>query len=133
MRIALTMCLALMLGSGCSSDDGGPSETMDLTGHWCGAEVATSAECLGDEVFYLELQQSADDTVTGQACEAYGADECYAVGNGKLNNTNFTFDYTFSGFTVTGSFSVKTRGRLEGMLHSTKCGCDIPKTIYRVD
>jgi hypothetical protein len=42
-----------------------------------GAQVATSVECLGDEVSYLELTQNAA-TVTGIRCEAFQKD-CYTL------------------------------------------------------
>jgi len=114
---------------GCSDN---PSvEPDDVTGHWCGKEVATSAECVGDEVEYLELTQAANGVVTGVNCEAFGK-ECYDVKSGSYANGRLTYYYTFDIFRVDGDFTGTSANTLTGALHSDKCGCDVPITLHRV-
>ena len=103
--------------------------TTSVTGHWCGAAAATSAECLGDEVEYLELTQTGT-AVTGIACEAYQKD-CYAVQSGQCENGAFSYYYTFDSFRVDADLTL-TNGTLTGTYHSDKCDCDIPLTFRSV-
>jgi hypothetical protein len=62
--LPLTVCLACSDGGG----NGGSSGGGDVSGAWCGMQVATATECVGDEVVYAEFAQSGT-TVIGQSCE----------------------------------------------------------------
>ena len=123
-----------MLGAGicvfgCSDE---PSPAGDVSGHWCGKQVATSAECLGDEVQYLVLTQAANGVVTGTHYEAYDHDG-YELQSGKYANGRLTYFYTFDVYRVDGDFTSTNGDTLSGKLHTDKCNCDIPTTLYRVE
>ena len=115
----------------CSDEPAANSGASDVSGHWCGKQVATSAECLGDEVSYLELTESADGTVTGVRCEHFDK-ECYDLHEAAFSGGRLTFYYTFDIFRVDGDFASSAENTLSGKLHSDKCGCDVPTTLYRI-
>jgi hypothetical protein len=116
--------LALLV---CGCGDDAP----DVGGTWCGRAVATAAECVGgDEVEYLVLAQSGD-RVSGRICEQYEKD-CNDLQGGRLAESQLTFFYEFSDYRVDGAFKAHGSNTLVGNLHSTKCGCDTPKTLSRV-
>ncbi len=119
--------LAILLGSGCSGES--QSSSSNVSGRWCGAAVGTAAECVGDEVEYLELSQ-AGDTVTGVVCEAYGK-ECYDVQAGLAQAGKLTLFYTFSGERVDVALDVGN-ATLAGTFTSTKCACSLPITLHRI-
>lgn len=128
--LALGCGLSLAI-AGCS--DGKATEPAgEVSGHWCGAQVATAAECIGDEVIYLNLGESGD-LVTGQACEAY-AMGCEDVQAGRVTGSQFTFYYTFGtpSERVDGTFTLQDPATLSGSYRSTKCNCDIPVTLHRL-
>lgn len=99
-----------------------------MSGAWCGREVAAATECVGDEVTYLELEQDGA-SVTGQYCEAFGH-ECYALA-GSVEGNELTFEYHFSGYTVTATLEIGPS--LKGTFFSTKCGCEIPVEVFGID
>jgi hypothetical protein len=117
--------LAAAACCGCADGD-----EVELSGAWCGKQVATAAECVGDEVEYLELTQVAD-TVTGRVCEAYDKD-CNDIQSGTVSDERFTFFYTFSTDRVDADLAVVDSNRMQGSFFSTKCGCDLPYTFYRI-
>ena len=118
-------CVALALGalvtSGCAEN---------VTGHWCGTKVEKDDECVGDEAGYLLLKQSGDK-VTGQACEALDRD-CYVIEDGTIDGSAVTFRYTFAEFEVAAKLEV-AEDRMSGVLHSSKCDCDIGFNFHRID
>lgn len=111
---------------GCADGD----DAVDVSGGWCGKQVATAAECSGDQVHYLALTQVAD-AVSGKACEAYDKD-CYDIQSGTVSDQRLTFFYTFSGFRVDASLDVVDTNRLQGSFYSNKCGCSLPLTLHRI-
>ncbi len=113
----------------CVASCSGESTTGDVTGSWCGRDVATKEECKGDEVEYLELVQT-DSKVTGQICEAYGED-CAPIDGGKVDGQKLTF--TFSPTTVGGKVDLDLRGdTLVGTIHADKCDCEVAFTFHRL-
>ena len=127
--VALGVC-ALFLGCSGSSSTDGSSGLSDVSGAWCGANVATAVECVGDEVGYLELTQSGE-TVSGQSCEAFEHD-CQAVQAGTFSGNHLSYFYTFDVYRVDASFDVASATTLHGTFHSDKCNCDQPLTLHRV-
>jgi hypothetical protein len=118
---ALTACLA------CSGGDGGS----DVSGVWCGIQVTTAAECVGDEVIYAELAQSGK-RVTGRSCVRYLTD-CHDIQNGSLMGQALTFDYALSNDRVDAMLTLSADGEaLSGTYASTKCACDVPATLHRL-
>jgi hypothetical protein len=116
----LGLCFAVACSDGASED---------VTGNWCGADVATKEQCQGDEVEYLALSQSGSG-VTGVICEAYDKD-CAPIDDGKLEGGTLTF--TYSPQYVGGKADLKLTGdTLVGSIHTDKCGCDIPLTFHRL-
>lgn len=110
----------------CSGEDVG---SQDVTGNWCGRDVAAKEQCQGDEVEYLELVQSGS-TVTGQICEAYDKD-CAPIDGGKLEARKLTF--TYSPTTVGGKVDLQLEGdTLVGTIHADKCGCETAFTFHRL-
>jgi hypothetical protein len=123
--LVLTACLA------CSDGNGGTQAGGDVSGAWCGLQVATAAECVGDEVVYAEFAQSGT-TVTGQSCERY-LTACYPIENGSVTGTMLAFDYTFSSDRVDAKLTLSSDGKtLTGTYTSTKCVCDVPVTLHRL-
>jgi hypothetical protein len=118
-------CLGVLaLGCAGSHEAGG-----DVSGKWCGRDVASPEACLGDEVEYLDLVQNGSQ-VTGKICEAYEAD-CAPVENGKLSGTKLTFG--FDPQDVGGLAELELSGDvLDGTLHSGKCACELPFTFHRL-
>jgi hypothetical protein len=100
-----------------------------VNGHWCGKDVDDESACEGDEVGYTELDESGTE-VTGQFCEAIDTD-CYDLHDGRFDGKNLTFQYSFSGNTVTGEFTLED-DTLKGTLHSTKCDCEVSRTLHRL-
>lgn len=101
----------------------------DVTGNWCGRDVAAKEQCQGDEVEYLELVQSGS-SVTGRICEAYDKD-CAPIDGGSLDGDKLTF--TYSPRTVGGKVNLVLRGdTLVGAIHSDKCACELPFTFHRL-
>jgi hypothetical protein len=116
----------------CSGGNGSASGSGDVNGAWCGLQVTTAADCVGnDDAIYTEFAQSGS-TVTGQSCEYYLA-ACYTIENGSLTGANLVFDYTFSPDRVDASLTLSADGQtLSGTYASTKCSCDVPVTLYRL-
>lgn len=112
---------------GCSGRD---DTERSLTGSWCGTPVTAAAECVGDEVMYVELQESGGK-VTGGACEAFGK-ECYALQAGVRSGQKVTYFYEFAGYRVTADLDFDLGNGLSGSYFSTKCGCEVPVTLHRV-
>ena len=106
------------------------SDTIDVSGEWCGRAVDSAPECTGDEVGYLNLKQTGNQ-VSGRMCEAYEKD-CNELQAGQVADEKFSFFYEFSEFRVDGAFDAHGDNILLGSLHSTKCGCDVPMTLSRV-
>jgi hypothetical protein len=113
---------------GCADVDEGAE--VELSGAWCGKQVATAAECVGGEVEYLELTQVAD-TVTGRVCEAYDKD-CNDIQSGTVSDERLTFFYTFSSDRVDADLDVVDTNRMQGSFYSTKCACSQPFTFHRI-
>jgi hypothetical protein len=116
----------------CSGSNGGASGGSALTGAWCGLQVTTAADCVGNnDAIYAEFTQTGT-TVTGQSCEYYLAG-CYPIENGSLTGQALTFDYTFSPDRVDASLTLSADGQtLSGTYASTKCSCDVPVTLHRL-
>jgi hypothetical protein len=124
------LVLAAALAFACSGDDGDADSGghQDVSGAWCGKEVAAASDCVGDEVIYLELEQDGA-TITGQYCEAFGH-ECYALA-GSVEGSQLTFEYHFSEYTVTATLLIGSS--LKGSFFSTKCACEIPVEVFGID
>jgi hypothetical protein len=116
---------------GCSDGPAANGGVTDVSGDWCGKRVATSAECLGDEVSYLELTQSTDGAVSGVRCEHFEK-ECYDLHAASFDGRRLTFYYTFDVYRVDGDFTSAGASTLSGALHSDKCDCETPGTLYRI-
>jgi hypothetical protein len=116
-----------MLLAGCS--DPKSVATPSVSGSWCGAVVATPAECKGDEVEYLELTQNGD-AVTGRVCEAYEKD-CYDVQAGAVQDGKLTLFYEFDGNRVDVALDVGVN-TLMGAFSSSKCACSLSFTLHRI-
>lgn len=128
-RLTPTLFLALL---GCSNAPGTSTSTGDVSGAWCGIDVATASACVGDEVVYAELVQTGT-TVTGRACEYYLAG-CYTIENGAFTNGELVFDYVFAPDCVDASLTLASDGgTLTGKYTSTKCTCDLPVTLHRLN
>jgi hypothetical protein len=127
MRLRGLVCGCLgFLAFGCANDEDG---TGDVSGQWCGRDVASAEACVGDEVEYLDLVQSGSQ-VTGQICEAYEKD-CSPIENGKLLGSKLTFG--FDPEDVDGLADLDLSGDvLQGTLHSDKCACELPFTFHRL-
>ena len=122
--------LLLAAGPACS-DGNGAGPRGDVSGAWCGLQVTTAEACVGDEPIYAELGQSGS-TVTGQSCEYY-VGGCYPIENGSLMGTTLVFDYTFSPDRVDASLTLSDDGQtLAGTYASTKCSCQVPVTLHRL-
>jgi hypothetical protein len=117
---------------GCSSSPDVSSSAGDVTGAWCGIDVATASACVGDEVVYAELAQTGT-AVTGRACEYYLAG-CYTIENGAFTNGELVFDYVFAPDRVDATLTLASDGgTLTGKYTSTKCTCDLPVTLHRLN
>jgi hypothetical protein len=125
---ALTLALfgtaSAFIVSGCIADAGG-----EVEGSWCGRAVETAEQCAGDEVGYVELQQSGSE-VSGTFCEAYEWD-CYPVEGGSFEDDTLTFSYSFPPYTVDGELTLDG-DTLTGSFFSSKCDCSIPVTLHRL-
>lgn len=125
MRFLVGACLACLVLS-CSSSH---ELSGTVAGKWCGSDVATPADCVGDEVEYLDLTQDGA-SVHGKICEAYEKD-CAPVQNGKLDGSQLRFD--FDPVDVGGKADLRLDGDvLSGSLHSDKCACELPYTFHRL-
>jgi len=128
------MGLAAVVAAGlaCSSDKTDVSGS--VTGSWCGLDVATAAACVGDEALFLQLTQNGT-TVTGTFCEDSAKTDCYTLQDGTLVGGTLTFGWDIPpSDTVDGSFTLASDGKtLVGSLYSTKCNCDVPATLHRLD
>lgn len=103
----------------------------DITGMWCGKQVADAVSCKGDEVMLLDLQVDGEK-VTGQVCEAFKTD-CMQLADSTWKSNTLAIGYKFTGGSVTGSFTPnEADGTLTGELQSTKAKKPIKKTFYRV-
>jgi hypothetical protein len=117
-------------GAGTGEQEGGSSGA-SVTGAWCGMQVATAADCLGDQVVYLELQQ-AGSVVTGRSCEQYNTG-CYDLQAGALAGAQLTYFYTFDVDRVDATLTVDdVSSTLTGEYDSTKCTCQIPELLHRI-
>jgi len=115
-------CLALS----CSSSH---ELSGSVAGKWCGSDVATPAECVGDEVEYLDLTQSGS-SVDGKICEAYEKD-CAPLQNGKLEGKRLSFEW--NPVNIGGKADLELDGDLlAGSLHADKCGCEVAYTFHRL-
>jgi hypothetical protein len=121
-------------GTGQTGGAGGTSG-VDVQGSWCGADVATPAQCVGDEVMYLEFTSSAG-SLTGRFCDEYQGD-CYDFTSASVAGNRVTIEYSWfesayaTTFVVTGTFTLDG-DQMTGSLHSTKCNCDTPATLHRL-
>ena len=104
---------------------------VDVSGEWCGKQVATPADCVGHEVEYLALTQTAA-AVTGKVCEAYEKD-CNDIQSGAVSDRSLSFFYTFAGYRVDASLEIAEANRMQGSFYSTKCACELPLTFYRIE
>jgi hypothetical protein len=122
---------AVAASLGCSDAGKGNG---DVSGAWCGKDVAAAAACVGDEAIYLQLTQSGS-AVTGTYCEDYAATECYTLDGGTLAGSALTFSYDLPPTdSVSATLSLATSGEtMTGAMTSTKCGCDIAVTLHRLD
>lgn len=94
-------------------------------------KVGSAAECIGDEVLFVELSDDAG-LLSGKACEAY-AKECYELVDATVQGRHVVFAYEFSGYRVDADFELSADGStLSGAYASTKCGCEVPVTLHRV-
>lgn len=107
---------------------GGESEA-DVQGGWCGKPANTLEDCRGDELGFMNIEQAADGSLSGEFCEAY-QHECYAL-SGKVNGNKLRFKYTFSEYDVTGELTVEGSVMI-GTAHSEKCMCSGPARFYRI-
>ncbi len=124
--------IALVLAVACGACADGRKSAGSVSGAWCDVGATTAAACAGDDVFYLELTQ-AGTTVTGSLCEGLGHD-CVTVDNGSFFDNELTFDCTFTEGSVDATLTLAGDSRqLSGKLASTKCACDIPLTLHRLD
>lgn len=131
----LSLVAAPLLLAACGGPAANPGG--DVTGAWCGLEVADAPSCLGDEVVYAELTQSGGGTgqaVTGMSCEYYNAGSgCYEIQGGAMTSRVLTFFYTFGVNRVDARLTLSDDQQvLAGAYTSTKCLCDIPMTLHRV-
>ena len=128
MRKAWLAGVCFALGAlGCS--DPNDETAASVAGKWCGREVTAAELCVGDEVEYLELEQSGS-VVTGQICEAFEKD-CAPIEDGKVSGSKLTFG--FSPTTVGGRVDLELSGDvMEGAIQSEKCACDVPFTFHRL-
>ena len=120
-----------LLGCSDGSSTNSAGATADVTGSWCGKKVSAAADCLGDEIEYLELTQAVSGVVTGVSCEAFGKD-CYDVQSGNYASGRLTYYYTFSSYRVDADFTSTDQNTLTGVFHSDKCGCEVPLILYRI-
>ena len=128
---SLLCSLPLLACLACAGKSDGDSSSGAVSGAWCGREVSSAEECVGDEVFYVELEGAAA-ALSGQACEAYGK-ECYALIDATLQGRELTYSYEFSGYRVDADLTLGADGEtLSGVLFATKCGCEIPITLHRI-
>jgi len=128
-RLTLTL---VAVGLGCSNSPGASTGNGDVSGAWCGIDVATASACVGDSVVYAEFAQSGS-LVTGQSCEYYLAD-CFPIENGAVTNGQLVFDYLFAPYRVDATLTLASDGGalLTGKYTSTKCTCDVPVTLHRL-
>ena len=129
-RLTLTVVAVLL---GCSNSSGTSPGNGDVSGAWCGIDVATASACLGDSVVYAEFTQTGS-TVTGQSCERY-LTQCYPIENGAVTNGALVFDYLFTPYRVDATLTLTSDGGalLTGKYTSTKCTCDVPLTLHRLN
>ena len=120
----------------CSGGNGGASGA--LTGAWCGLQVTTAADCVGNnDAVYAEFAQTGT-TVTGQSCEYYLArlSSLTSIENvvpSPVGQRPDLLDYTFSPDSVHASLTLSADGQtLSGTYASTKCSCDVPVTLHRL-
>jgi len=128
------MIAVLAAGIGCSD---GKADKGDVSGTWCGRDVAAAADCVGDEVFYLDLVQAGSE-VTGDWCEAYNHD-CLPIEEGTFANRTLTFDAPVdTTSTVTASLTMSDDGqRLGGKFaetdNSSGGSVSLSVTLHRID
>jgi hypothetical protein len=122
---------ALLAAAACCGCSDGEGDAVDVSGAWCGKQVATAAECVGDEVEYLELNQAAN-VVTGKVCEAYDND-CNDIQSGTVAEERLDFFYTFSGFRVDATLDILDASTMRGSFTSNKCACSIALTMHRLN
>lgn len=115
---------------GCSD---GKTGNGDVTGAWCGKDVATDGECLGDAAIYLRLTQSGT-AVAGTYCEDYAATDCYTLDGGAIAGSALTFGYELPPTdSVDAAFTLAGDGKtMTGTMTSTKCDCDLAVTLHRL-
>jgi len=102
-------CAAIFALSACGSTS--------TSGEWCGRNVATAAECRGDEVFFAKLTQS-EDAVTGQVCEAFEKD-CAPVTRGLVTDDQLALAWGAGSFSATATLTIVESASLSG----TGTGC----------
>jgi hypothetical protein len=126
---AVAALVATFVLSGCSSGGGPPSSEGNVSGAWCGLQVGTAADCVGDEVIYAELTQTGT-AVTGMSCEDY-LDDCFPLDNGSVVGDHLTYRYTFAPDHVDADLTLSADGQsLTGTYASTKCSCQVPETLH---
>jgi hypothetical protein len=129
-RLFLLLLAVLELTSASCGGAGSASES-NVAGRWCGAPVATAADCVGDQVVYLDLQQTGT-TVTGQSCLKYNTD-CFDIQAANLTANHLTYFYTFGVDRVDAALTFDGGSNtLTGTYDSTKCSCQVPLVEHRV-
>jgi hypothetical protein len=134
-RFRLSFAAFPLLLAACGEPAANPGG--DVTGAWCGIDVADAPSCLGDEVIYAELTQSGGGTgqaVTGMSCDHYNAGSgCYELDGGGMTSRVLTFFYTFGVNRVDARLTLsEDQQSLAGTYTSTKCVCDVPVTLHRL-
>jgi hypothetical protein len=119
-------------GDASGSDAGFTSDAglTSVAGAWCGVPVQTAADCVGDEVLFVELAQSGN-VVTGQSCEAYQKG-CYQILQGGLVGNQLTYSYVFITYQVDLDLVVSGPTELTGTIFSSKCSCTLPITLHKI-
>ncbi len=104
----------------------------DISGQWCGKQVADVASCKGDEVGFLDIKTSGE-TVTGEFCERPKKD-CMPLEASTFKGGTMAMSFKFKGGSGTGSFQLGADGVLSGDVIATKGKKEtkMPKKFYRV-
>jgi hypothetical protein len=120
MRAQVSLFVVTLAVTGCSQD---------ATGHWCGRQVASDAECTGDETGLLLLNHEGE-TLGGQACEAHEHD-CHVLEKGRVVSDRIAFHYSFRDGYVDAKLAIDGDVMI-GSFWASKCKCDISRTFYRI-
>jgi hypothetical protein len=123
-----------VIATGCSDPGDQSAATISassVAGQWCGSQVATAAECVGDEVLFVELAD-ADGQLSGHNCEAFGK-ECYPLVDIGMSGRELQYSYEFAEYRVDAALTLGADGRtMSGTYFSNKCNCEIAVTLHRI-